>query len=310
MPNDRFPGDRLDLDALSMGLPKSVLDQPFEADSISKALKDHAGLGPSAEEALRAIDDQQAALGKGIFDRLSGAGLASSAFERLGHALPRGAGDHFSEMGAARRALDDLAGPGSAFGDIQRQIDEQRAAISALRSPAHESLADRYFNEPIDQVDFHIPENPLHETNDRLANIEGQFDRAQEIAANAASIATSLQQAALQFLEKFEAAARGNARAARRAIWIGAIAVMIAVAMPVIQVVYTEFWRAPADATAGQAALRELKGEVEALRAGQRDMADRLATALERRDASASAILGEIRDLLAKSVHQDGSAMQ
>lgn len=319
MSNRRLPGQDLDLDVLS-GVPRSALDQLdaliegpkgisdyiAEADPLSGALKRDLSVGA---EVQRLLDEHRSGMA-GIVDRLSASGgLASNAFERLGHAFPKGVMDHIAGAGAAHRALEELTAPGSSFAEIQRQIDEQQAAIHALRSPPHEEFADRLLVDPLPPIDFPV-ENPLHETNDRLASIEEQFERAQEIAANAASIATGLQQAALQFLEKFEAAARDNDRSAGRAIWIGVVAVIIAVAMPVVQVVHTEFWRAPADAAASQAALSELKAEVEALRASQEVMADRIATALDQRDAQAADVLRDIRDLLAKPVQHDSSTKQ
>src|SRR5690606_36426822 len=125
-----------------------------------------------------------------------------------------------------------------------------------------------------------VPPHPAHETNERLERIEAQFGQMQGVAMEAAAIANGLQGAAAEFLIKFEDAATNNDRAARRAIRIGAAAMAIAVLAPLVQIIYTEFWRVPDDAAALQAALLEMKAEIAGIREEQANVAAGIATTL------------------------------
>ena len=202
------------------------------------------------------------------------------------------------ELQERMRQLTDAMSGNSTLGKIARQIADQQKAIDRMRLPDLGLLATPKFPEPVLLRDIEIPENPAHETNERLERIEARFEDMQAIATEAAAIANGLQAAAAEFLVKFERAAGDNDRAARWAIRIGAAAIVIAVLAPLIQIIYTEFWRVPDDAAAMQAAIAEMKTEITGLKEEQANVAERLASALANADRDSAAILRDIRDQL------------
>ncbi|MCE6957968.1 hypothetical protein LAZ40_02710 [Cereibacter sphaeroides] len=186
------------------------------------------------------------------------------------------------------RALTGQFGPESGIGKIVRQIENQGRSIDALRLDAPASEI-----EPL-ITDFDLPPNPIHETNDRLGRIEQRFEQMLDVAANSAEIATGLQAHAAQFLVKFENAASDNDRSASRAIRLGVIAVVIAIAMPVVQTAYTELWRVPQDSASMEAVVADTQTEIATLRQVQIEAAERIAAALERSDKQMVDALEEV----------------
>lgn len=161
--------------------------------------------------------------------------------------------------------LTGIAGGHSAFGALTDQLAEQQKAIDTLRVP--DSFADLHAVERdhIHEPPLRMPElppNPILETNRRLERIKQRFEEMQDVAANAATIANGLQAHAAEFLVKFETAATDNDRSAGRAIHLGAIAILIAIAMPLTQIVYTEFWRVPSDAADIQTMIADMRREI------------------------------------------------
>lgn len=221
---------------------------------------------------------------------------AASITDRLRSMMPVGVHDRLNSLVGLSKSYEALGRLPPAYQSIQDEIDRQQLKIDALRTSFSDGPMERI--DPLPMPEFRIPKNPLHETNDRLANIEDRFDQMQEIAAEAANIATALQGSALEFLTKFEAAAKGNDRAARRAIWIGLLALFLAVAAPVGQIAYTEFWRVPSDAAASQATMADMKTELAAMRATQDAMAEKLSAAMATSGGQSVAVLREIRELL------------
>jgi hypothetical protein len=192
--------------------------------------------------------------------------------------------------------LEALSQPAnSTMAELAKRIDEQRKAIEAIKipGPAHMRLP-----EPPSMPDIEMPPHPTHETNERLERIEARFEQMQGIATEAAAIANGLQGAAAEFLVKFERAAGDNDRATWWAIRIGAVAILIAVLAPLVQIVYTEVWRVPDDTAAMQAAVSEMKAEIAGLKEEQALVAERLAAALANADRDSATVLRDIRDLL------------
>jgi hypothetical protein len=211
----------------------------------------------------------------------------------------QGIADQHSALLSASGAVGSMMkalGEDSAASKLSRQIADQYRALAALNSDTDLALR---FDPPRPPTTLirDIP-NPLHETNERLANIEDRFDRMEAIAIDGAKIATSLQATALDFLVKFETAASNNDRAARRAIRLGIIATIIAVAMPMAQIIYTEFWRVPADADAMQASIVQMKREITNLQETQREVADQISKSLSQSDARLATVLKEIKEML------------
>lgn len=176
-------------------------------------------------------------------------------------------------------ALTGQVGPISGIGKIVKQLQDQHRSIDALRfkQPSMDT-------EPFLLTELQNLPNPVHETNDRLERIEQRFEKMLDVAANGAEIATGLQAHAAEFLVKFENAASNNDRSAARAIRLGAIAVVIALAMPLTQILYTELWRVPQDSKSMEAAITDMQAEMVRLRQMQIEVADRIAAALERSD--------------------------
>jgi hypothetical protein len=222
-------------------------------------------------------------------DLARASGLATSAFDAL-----HGVGNLNESIGLAGGVVN----AGSAMSKLAQQISDQRSAIASLR-PLIPEIPDRLvMPEPMRIPELRIPPNPLHETNKRLASIEERFDRMESIALNGAEIATDLQASAATFLAKFEKASANNDRTSSRAIWLGIIAILIAVAMPVAQVFYTELWRAPADSASQQAAIAEMKSQIKRLEDAQRAAAYELARVLSSGNRELTETLRNLRNLV------------
>ena len=203
----------------------------------------------------------------------------------------RGLQDRMKNLGLS-------AGEDSAIGRVAKQIADQQRAIEAMRPHIPENLAKP---EPprlpnIEQIKF--PPNPILETNERLERIEERFEQMQGIATDAAQIANGLQGAAAEFLQKFEKAAADNDRTAGRAIWIGVVAVIIAIAMPAVQIGYSEFRRTPDNGPETKSAIENLQAEVAGLRAAQAEASAQLGEIISSSNDETATILREIRDLL------------
>jgi hypothetical protein len=172
------------------------------------------------------------------------------------------------DLEARMKTLGGIAGENSSLGRLAEQIGAQKSAIDAMR--LHETEIPRIPELPP------IPPNPIFETNRRLERIEERFEQMQVIATDAAEIATGLQGAAAEFLQKFEKAAADNDRTAARAIWIGVVAVFIAVAMPAAQIIYSEYRREPSNGAEVQAALEAMQSELTTMRNAQNVANDQL----------------------------------
>jgi hypothetical protein len=106
-----------------------------------------------------------------------------------------------------------------------------------------------------------LPPNPIHESNERLRDMTEGLENLVGFGGNALQIMTGLQVAAAEFIDKFSTEAEKNSKAAKKAILVGFFAILFAVA----QIVYIEFWRAPQDTTAMDAALASVLGEINVL---------------------------------------------
>lgn len=266
--------------------------------SAFSALTDHIAEQRKAIDALR-IPDSIAQLAAGL-----PTGAMDAAARRAGHFSAIEEAMHpFSGINDRMKHLTKLAGGQSTIGMVAQQIAEQQRAIDALRIP--DSIVNLHTLEP-DHIHVpavrmpELPPNPILETNRRLERIERRFEEMQDVAADAATIANGLQAHAAEFLVKFEKAATENGHSAGRAIRLGAIAILIAVAMPLAQIIYTEFWRVPSDAADMQNVIADMHREIGALQQTQADAAKRLEAALERSDQQTADALREIGRLLAE----------
>ncbi|WP_428481786.1 hypothetical protein [Pyruvatibacter mobilis] len=190
------------------------------------------------------------------------------------------------------RSLGIAAGQESDLKRLADKIAGQQIAIDAIRLPKPEMPH-------IPDLES-IPPNPIHQTNRRLERIEERVEEMQGVAANSAEIANGLQGAAAEFLQKFESAAENNDRAAKRAIRIGIIALIIALAMPAAQIFYSEYRREPNNGAEEQAALEVVQAELAAMRAEQAAASKRLNEVLAKSGEETAVILREIHVLLSR----------
>lgn len=215
----------------------------------------------------------------------------------------RGLQDRMKNLGLS-------AGEDSAIGRVAKQIADQQRAIEAMRPHIPEDLT-----KPapprlpyIEQIK--LPPNPIFETNERLERIEERFEQMQGIATDAAQIANGLQGAAAEFLQKFEKAAADNDRTAGRAIRIGVIAVIIAIAMPAVQIGYSEFRRTPDNGPEIQSALEDVRAEVAGLRNAQDQASAQLGEIIVSSNDETAKVFREIRDLLSKRPAPVGTVLE
>ena len=287
----------VDLAALSEQLKAQGYDGGERGEALKKAMEDME----RQMEPLRHVQEQMKHLQglsghEGIAAKLAEDAKRYSAIqEQMEKALEpyRGLQDRMKNLGLS-------AGEDSAIGRVAKQIADQQRAIEAMRPHIPEDLAKP---EPprlpnIEQIK--LPPNPIFETNERLERIEERFEQMQGIATDAAQIANGLQGAAAEFLQKFEKAAADNDRTAGRAIWIGVVAVIIAIAMPAVQIGYSEFRRTPDNGPEIQSALEDVQAEVAGLRDAQAEASAQLGEVINSSDDETATILREIRDLLSE----------
>jgi len=269
--------DETDSDELSPATMRSMKN----AERTAKAMKGVVA-GSEVQNALKSIN------GIGGSD---GVRRATAQMDAIRNTI-----EPTNEMVKRLRALTGQFGSVSGIGKVMKQIGDQQRSIDALRLPSPSIGA-----EPRMIPDLHIPPNPIHETNDRLERIEQRFEQILDVAANGAAIATGLQEHAAEFLVKFEKAATDNDRSAARAIRLGAIAVIIALAMPLAQILYTKLWCVPQDSASMEAVIMDMQTEMTTLRHTQIEAADRIAAALERSDQQ---MVNALRDVARSFVAQ------
>lgn len=164
---------------------------------------------------------------------------------------------------------------------------------------------------------IHIPENPTYKTNDHLSEMNARLDRLIGFGENALQIMNGLQVAAAEFLDKFSKEAEKNSKAAKAAIFVGALAVILSIC----QIAYTEFRRVPQDSAAMSAALTSLRGDIDQLRtvlstdlanfqAAQDAASETIANALGTADATNTALLQRIDQLLRQQQERDQAIIE
>lgn len=127
--------------------------------------------------------------------------------------------DISSRLAAATSGFKD-------FGDLSQRLHEQNRRLADMRDQIPPP-------QPLHLPD--MPRNPAFETNERLGRIENQFEEMQKVLIEAAQIATTIQSHAADFLMSFEKASIQTDRSASRAIWVGLIAIAIAIVTPFLQ---------------------------------------------------------------------------
>jgi hypothetical protein len=267
---------------------------PYQAAKLSAAMKPVLTATQQMQDRIRNVAGAIGAIGKNA-ELARMAAAAQPAFGAIGKLQ--------EQARLIREQMQPAIGALGANAALSRQLADQFKAIDSFKSANSFTAPD--FGPPARSPTFDMPviKNPIVETNKRLANIEKQFQRMGAIAAESATIATSLQASAAGFLSKFESVAADNDRTTKRAVLIGVIAIFIAVVTSIVPIIYTEYWRAPSDAAAAQIVVTDLKNDIYELRKTQRDAAERLSETMAQSNGELSTTLKEIRDLLAKQNH-------
>lgn len=210
-------------------------------------------------------------------------------------------------MGDLRKVMEDqqnlLRSLRSPYDNILRGESELKKTIDGLsKSPFHD-LHQQARNSMLGHLEVKtieaprmppMPKNPILETNKRLGQLETHFSQMLHVMTNAAEIGTAIQGHANEFLTKFEKASEDTDKSARKAIWIGVIAIFIAILTPLIQIAYD----ANQDHT--ETKLDRLASEVEKLRETDAQSSERLLEALRRGD--------DVSERLVNQLKMDGEA--
>lgn len=173
--------------------------------------------------------------------------------------------ERFKEAFSLPTRMQDLSNSlnqGSALQSVAKKISDQNARLTDFFRPTEIGLSSRPHSEPYIPK---IPPNPVHDTNRHLEQMTARFDELLEFGQNTLEIMTGLQGAAAEFLDKFTKEAKANSRAARAAIFVGGLAVVISI----VQIAYTEFWRVPRDTASMDAYLELLQIEIDQLQSAQ-----------------------------------------
>lgn len=282
---------------------------PLNLDQLAKlSMPDVSAASKAIELATRAMDPfkSSSALEKALnpMREASAAGAAMKA--ALGQT--GGVQDAMARAAEAMKPLRDIeermsalrsvTGTDNSLSKVAGQIAAQQRSIDALAmGRSARDMVDREITMPR-IPNIKIPPNPLIETNKRLKRIEDRFEQIQGIAGEAASIANGLQGSAAEFLGEFKVAAQENNRAARKAIWLGAMAVVTTLSVALGQIAYNEFWRVPADTQAMRDAIVEMKSEITAVREQNAATVERFEKALRGSDDELAAAIRDLVDRL------------
>ncbi len=185
-----------------------------------------------------------------------------------------------------------------------------------------ENISNKIFSPSTDALDvekFKLPPHPAHETNERLAKIEKQFEQIAGIATRSAEISMELQKlselslakfdgvtdelkvSAGNFLDKFDAASTKNDQSAKHAIWTAWLGICIAV-IALLITAYTSFFK-PDDALEMRETVSGLKIEISKLTSAQIEASRHLAEVL---GASNQELAAALRELRASPIKTDG----
>jgi hypothetical protein len=284
---------------------------PLNLDQLAKlSMPDMSAASKAMELATRAMDPFKTSSAEKALNPLREAGVAGAAM-RAALGQTRGVQDAMTRAAEAMKPLHDVeermnalrsvTGTDNALSKVAGQIAAQQRSIDALAmGRSTRDMVDRELTMPR-IPDIKVPPNPLIETNKRLKRIEDRFEQIQGIAGEAASIANGLQGAAAELLGEFKVAAQENNRAARKAIWLGAMAVIVTLSVALGQIAYNEFWRVPADTQAMRDAIVEMKSEIAAVREQNAATMERLEEALRGSDDELAAAIRDLVNRLAST---------
>ncbi|MGI3211466.1 hypothetical protein ACROSR_10160 [Roseovarius tibetensis] len=132
-----------------------------------------------------------------------------------------------------------------------QNLERAYGSVSPISSPrAHVIKAPR------------ISETPAEKTNKHLTNMNARLDNLIGFGEQALQKMHGLEVAAAEFLGQFSDEASKNSKAAKAAIIVGGLAVIISLG----QIAYTEYRRVPQDTAAMKAALASIRGDIDELK--------------------------------------------
>ncbi|MDM7850419.1 hypothetical protein [Pseudochrobactrum kiredjianiae] len=190
-------------------------------------------------------------------------------------------------------SLDKLTGTSPETKSIISKAKEQKVLIDGISDG---SDSEKYLNDKVLKKEQHLSasppytNHPAHQTNDKLASIDQRFEKMLEVMLKAASIGNDIQANAASFIDKFEVASQKTDTSARTAIRIGIIAVVIAIATPILSKIVDAYSSNPV-----VAAVEALSREVATSQQTQNGMVERFVT--EFRDGDEAIVKGIAAEL-------------
>jgi hypothetical protein len=185
------------------------------------------------------------------------------------------------------KSLAGGAAVGSRMYELADEIARQSRTLDEMRPYAFDMAGPPHLPP--------LPPNPAHETNERLAQIEGQFGEMHGLAVGYATVANRLQAAVAELVAKFDVAAADTTRSARLALTISVIATILTLLGVIVPIAYTEFWQAPVDAAETEAFRQQVAGEIAGMREAQEAETNRLIEAIRELDRER---LGQLLDAI------------
>lgn len=154
------------------------------------------------------------------------------------------------------------------------------------------------FNRPSPELrmpEFRVPDNPIHETNKKLGSVVEQIEDLRPMAAQAAQLIRSMNDAAIRMQADYIANATSTGRQTRVAIWIAAVSLFVSAVGLGVSSVFSYQSYAEAKASGGQsdAQIKAFQTEIRALTAAQRN--DQAAIAKAIVDAQRAAVVPAVK---------------
>jgi|GEM_PF-5834954 len=266
----------------AMGFSGMAGNALAEFSAREKAMREAMGLNGLATNALSGLAEQATAHEKAMQEALRLNSFGTNAL----------AG--YESVEKRMNDLLDASGRDSALGKIANDIAAQKRALDSWETRSLD--ADRLAAaRPIHISELRIPENPLVETNKRLARIESQFELISEVARESSQTAVGLQASAAEFLQKFEKAADDTNKSGSKAMLVALIAVLITIFQTASPYVLPD-----GDAAALRQTVSDLQGEISSMRAEQAESSQRLIEVLATRDhETAAAVRQAVEAVLA-----------
>ncbi len=143
--------------------------------------------------------------------------------------------------------------------------------------------------------DFRMPENPIHETNKKLGSVVDQIEDLRPMAAQAAQLIRSMNDAAIRMQADYIANAASTGRQTRIAIWIAAVSLFVSAVGLGISSFFSYQSYVDAKVSGGQAdaQIKAFQAEIRALTAAQRN--DQAAIAKAIMDAQRAAVVPSVK---------------